>query len=230
MKKMILSFTFLIFFSTILSAQKYAYVDTEYILDNIPEYKEAQVQLDDLAKKYQEEIEKSYANLKGLYKNYEAEAILMPEDVKQRKQEDLKKKEMEVKDLQNKYFGVEGELFDKREELVKPIQEKIFNSIEEIAEEKNYAFVFDKAGSLTILYVNAKFDISDDVLDAVGAELGTVRREDRVRKEYQQSPSTSTSKPPDSKETNRSISSPPSGPGAVRPGGSVKGGAKTERK
>ncbi len=103
---------------------------------------------------------------------------------------------MEVKDLQTQRFGIDGDLFLKREELIKPIQEKIFNSIEEIATEKNYAFVFDKAGSLTILYVNAKYDISDDVLDDVGAELGTIRKEDRKRNDYNSS--SSTSKPSNS--------------------------------
>ncbi|MCD4695735.1 MAG: OmpH family outer membrane protein [Bacteroidales bacterium] len=218
MKYLIAGIFGLLFFSSVLYAQKYAYVDTEYILDNIPEYKEAQIQLDDLAKLYQEEIEEAYTEIAGLYKIFEAEAVLMPEDVKIRKEEDLQKKVKAVKDLQTQYFGVDGDLFDKREELVKPIQEKIFNAIEEIGEEKNYAFVFDKAGSLTILYVNAKFDISDDVLDAVGAELGTVRREDRVKKEYQSKPSTTA---PDGKsKTNRSMGRP-SGPGGVRPGGTV---------
>ncbi|MEZ5197739.1 MAG: OmpH family outer membrane protein [Bacteroidales bacterium] len=104
-------------------------------------------------------------------KTYQAEALLMPEDIKRKREEEIVAKEKEVKDLQVQRFGKDGDLFLKREELVKPIQEKIFNSIEEIATEKNYAFVFDKAGSLTILYVNTKYDISDDVLDDVGAEL-----------------------------------------------------------
>ncbi len=171
--------------STALLAQKYAYVDTEYILDNIPEYKDAQLQLDDLAQQYQEEIESQFAEVGKMRKNLEAEAVLMPDDIKAKREEEIKQAEMDIKKLQNQRFGIGGDLFDKREELVRPIQEKIYNAIEEIAVESNYAFVFDKAGSLTILYSNDKFDISDDVLDKVGAELGTVRREDRVKKEYQ---------------------------------------------
>ena len=176
-----------------LYAQKYAYVDSEYILDNIPEYKDAQMQLDDLAQTYQEEIEEKQGDINKMYQTLEAEAVLMPDDIKKKREDEIKEAEKNLKNLQTQRFGVGGDLFDKREELVRPIQEKIFNAIEEIAIEKNYAFVFDKAGSLTILYSSDKFDISDDVLDAVGAELGTVRREDRVKKEYKggntQSPS-----------------------------------------
>lgn len=182
--KTILSIIIGLFLVSTLTAQKYAYVDTEYILDNIPEYKDAQNQIDEMAEEFQEEIMDARAEIDKMYKNYEAEAVLMPDDIKDKKLEEIRKKEDEVKVLQNQKFGIEGDLFLKREELIKPIQEKIYNAIEEVATEKNYAFVFDKAGSLTILFVNAKFDISDDILDMVGAELGTVRREDRVKKEY----------------------------------------------
>ena len=169
-------------------AQKYAYVDSDYILDNIPEYKDAQNQLDELAGEYQKEIEDKFAEIDKLYKTYQAEVVLMPDDVKKKRELEIQAKEKTVKDLQTQRFGKEGDLFIKREELIKPIQEKIYNAIEEISEEKNYAFVFDKAGSLTMLYVNNKFDISDDVLDKVGATLGTVRREDRKKENFQTSP------------------------------------------
>lgn len=200
-----------------LSAQKYAYVDTEYILDNIPEYKDAQNQLDDLAMSYQAEIEEKIAEIDKMRKNLQAEAVLMPDEVKDKRQSDIQDMEQQVKDLQQQRFGVGGDLFDKREELVRPIQEKIYNAIEEIATEKNYAFVFDKAGSLTILFSNNKFDISDDVLDMVGAELGTVRREDRVKKEYKGTPSTQQNR-------NRSQSSP------APPGRSSRSVNNSERK
>lgn len=161
--------------------QKYAYVDTDYILENIPEYKDAQLQLDELSEEYQEEIETKYKEIDDLYREYQAEAVLLPEDIKKQKKEEIKKKEQEVRELQRQRFGEDGDLFQKREEWIKPIQEKIYNAIEEIATDKNYSFVFDKAGSISILYVNARYDISDDVLDKVGAVLGTVRREDRKR-------------------------------------------------
>jgi outer membrane protein len=209
-----LMLTFLLGFILLIPgfAQKYAYVDTEYILDNIPEYKDAQIQLDDLAAEYQQEIEEKFGEINKMYKNFQAEAVLMPDDVKKKKEEEIQAKEKEVKDLQKQRFGPDGDLFLKREELVKPIQEKIYNAIEEIAMDDNYAFVFDRAGSLTILYVNARFDISDDVLDKVGAELGTVRREDRVKKEYT---------PTGSGDNNRGTA-PPRGPGGNSPG-PVKG-------
>jgi len=210
--------------SSVIFAQKYAYVDTEYILDNIPEYQDAQNQLDDLSKQYQSEIEEAYAEIDKMYKNFQAESVLMPEDIKKKKEEELKEKQKKVKDLQSQRFGVEGDLFLKREELVKPIQEKIYNAIEEIAVDKNYAFVFDKAGSLTMLYVNAKYDISDDVLDAVGAELGTVRKEDRVRNEYTPPPKNEQNKP-----SSRSLS-PPGGPGSSPSGSKSSPIKNSERK
>ena len=217
MKRLALCLVMAIFTVSMLFAQKYAYVDTEYILDNIPEYKDAQNQIDELALEYQEEVEGKYTEIERLYKNFQAEAVLMPEDIKNKKEGEIIAMENEVKDLQVQRFGKDGDLFLKREELVKPIQEKIFNAIEEIATEKNYAFVFDKAGSLTILFVKPKFDISDDVLDKVGAELGTVRREDRVKKEY-----TPSAKPGKSNKSNR----PSQGPGGLRPGPVKKGEGK----
>ncbi|MCD4746366.1 MAG: OmpH family outer membrane protein [Bacteroidales bacterium] len=169
-------------------AQKYAYVDTDYILENIPEYTDAQNQLDDISIEYQTEIEDKFAEIDKLYKNYQAEAVLLPEDMKKKKEEEIINKEKEAKDLQRKRFGKDGDLFIKRQELVKPIQEKVYNAIEEIATDKNYSFVFDKSGSLTILYVNPKYDISDDVLDKVGAVMGTVRKEDRTKKNEGKNP------------------------------------------
>ena len=218
-------------FTTGIFAQKYAYVDTDYIMENIPEYQDAQNQLDEMAEEFQSEIEAAYAEVNKMYKNFEAESVLMPEDIKQKKEEEIREKEREVKELQKQRFGVEGDLFLKREELIKPIQEKIYNAIEEIAVDKNYAFVFDKAGSLTMLYVNAKYDISDDVLDAVGAELGTVRREDRVRKEYTPSPSqgksnTNTNSSP---QQNRSLQRP-GGPGSPPTGRGRTTNSNSERK
>jgi len=207
MKKLILISIFTVFAIFSLFSQKYAYVDTEYILDNIPEYTDAQNQLDELAEDYQREIEAKYEDIDRLLKTFQAEAVLMPDDVKKRREEELNNLKIEAKELQTQRFGIDGDLFLKREELIKPIQEKIFNSIEEIATEKNYAFVFDKAGSLTILYVNPKYDISDAVLDDVGAELGTIRKEDRKRNDYNSS--SGSSKPANNNSPpNNSRSSP----------------------
>lgn len=161
--------------------QKYAYVDTQYILDNIPEFQDAQDELDEFSKKWQKEIEEKYDMVSEMYQKYQAEAVLLPEDVKRKREEEIVAKEKEVKDLQRTYFGSEGELFKKRQELVQPIQEKVYNAIESIAATSNYAFVFDKAGGMTLLYGNPKFDISDDVLDEVGNVMQTVKRDSRDR-------------------------------------------------
>lgn len=162
-------------------AQRNAYVDTQYILNNIPEYKDAQDELDAMSKKWQKEIESKFSEVETMYKKYQAESVLLPDDVKQKREEEIINKEKEVKDLQKKYFGSDGELFKKRQELIQPIQEKVYNAIETIATTKNYSFVFDKSGGVTLLYGDPKFDISDDVLDEVGTVMQTVKREQRKR-------------------------------------------------
>ena len=116
-----------------------------------------------------------------MYQKYQAESVLLPDDIKRKREEEIVSKEKEVKELQRKYFGQEGELYKKRQELVKPIQEKVYNAIESIAATNNYSFVFDKAGGMTLLYSNPKFDISDDVLDEVGNVMQTVKRDSRTR-------------------------------------------------
>lgn len=168
MKKYFLSLTMVLGISILTFAQKYAYVDTEYILQNIPEYNDAQGILDDLSAQWQQEIETKYAEIDELYKSYQADAVLLPEEMKKKREDEIIKKEKEVKELQRQRFGKDGDLFKKREELVKPIQEKIYNAIEEMAVERNYAIIFDKAGSLTMLYTDEKYDLSDDVLDKMG--------------------------------------------------------------
>ena len=128
MRKSIFTILLLISVSYAGLAQKYAYVDTEYILENIPEYKDAQNQLDELAEDFQREIEKKFSEIDRMYKAYQAEVVLMPEDVKKKREEEIKAMELEVKELQTQRFGIDGDLFLKREELVKPIQEKILIS------------------------------------------------------------------------------------------------------
>ena len=188
MKKhlILISVLFFIIFSFVKSvsaqSQKYAYVDTEYILDNIPEYHDAQDELDEWSKKWQQEIETIYNEIEQMYKKYQAEKVLLPNDVKKKREDEIVQKESEMKALQKKYFGPQGELFKKRKELVQPIQEKIYNAIETLAKLNNYAFVFDKAGGMTLLYGNPKYDISDDVLDEVGTVMQTVNRAQRKKK------------------------------------------------
>ncbi len=184
MKKIVLSVLIAlgtVFFSY---GQKYAYVDTEYVLKNIPEYTDAQDMLDELASEWQKEIEEIFAEIDKMYKDYQAEAILLPEDMKRKKENDIVEKEKEAKALQKKKFGRDGELHKKRMELVQPIQEKVYNAIEEIATTRNFAFVFDKSAGNTILFAQSKFDISDDVLDEIGSVMQTVKKENRSKSSY----------------------------------------------
>ncbi len=153
------------------AAQKFAYVDTQYILDNIPEFAEAQSQLDEISGQWQKELESKFAEVDKMYKDYQAQSVLLPEDMKKKKEQEIVEKEKEAKNLQKARFGKDGDLFKKRQELVKPIQEKIYNAIQEIANSNNYAVIFDKGGSLTMMYANPKYDISDEVLDNLGASL-----------------------------------------------------------
>jgi len=171
MKKLILTLMAVVFTIAMVNAQKFAYVDTQYILDNIPEFAEAQAQLDELSNQWQKEIETKFAEIDKMYKDYQAQSILLPEDMKKKKEQEIVDREKDAKSLQRTRFGKDGDLFKKRQELVKPIQEKIYNAIQEIANNNNYAVVFDKGGSLTMMYANPKYDISDDVLDNMGANL-----------------------------------------------------------
>ncbi|MBL7885098.1 MAG: OmpH family outer membrane protein [Bacteroidia bacterium] len=172
MKKVILFFSVLLTVSTVSVAQKFAYVDTEYILGQIPEYKAAQSELDKVSVQWQKEIEAKYAEIDKMYKAYQAEQILLTDEMKKKREADIIAKEKEAKDLQKLRFGVDGELFKKRQELVKPIQDKVYNAVKTVAEKGAYAVVFDRAGDMTMLYANAKNDKSDDVLEVLGYKGG----------------------------------------------------------
>lgn len=155
-----------------LSAQKYACINTDYVMQHIPEYNQAKQRIDTYVSQWQTEIEEKMAAIDALRKSYQQEAYLLPDNLKQRRQEEIKTKEQEVRDLQTKHFGPDGDLDKKRTELLKPIQDRIYNTIERVSKEKNYAFVFDKAGSPTLIYANEKYDISDQVLELLGYKPG----------------------------------------------------------
>jgi outer membrane protein len=150
------------------SAQKYAFIDSDYILSKVPEHQAAQQQIDNLSVQWQKEIEAKYAEIDKLYKSYQAEQILLTEELKRKRENEIINKEKEAKELQKQRFGVDGELFKKRQELIKPIQDKIYTAVKDIAVKENLAVVFDKAGSLNMMYTNPKFDKSDAVLEAMG--------------------------------------------------------------
>lgn len=167
MKRILLVVAFLVVAGAAM-AQKYGFVDTEYILNNIPAYNAAQQQLDQISGQYQKELEAIHAELDKMYKDYQAEAVLLSDDMKRKREDVIISKEKEYKNLQRQYFGPEGDLYKKREALVKPIQDDIFNAVQDIANEGTYAVIFDKAGSMTMLYTNPKFDLSDQILQKLG--------------------------------------------------------------
>jgi outer membrane protein len=150
------------------TAAKFGYVDTDYILSQIPEYKAAQSEIDKTSVQWQKEIEGKYTEIDKLYKAYQADAILLTDDMKKKRENEIINKEKEVKDLQKQRFGVDGELFKKRQELVKPIQDKVYNAIKVVAEKSGLGFILDKSGQIAILYANSKYDKSDDVLVNLG--------------------------------------------------------------
>ena len=167
MKKFILLILALISFGA-LKAQKYAFVDSEYILARIPDYKSAQEQLDRQSELWQKEVEAMYDDIERMYSKYQQEEILLTQEMKQKRQEEIIQKEKEAKNLQRNYFGPEGELFKKRSDLIKPIQDEIYNAIKELANEGNYAVIFDTASGMSILYTNPKYDKSDEILEKLG--------------------------------------------------------------
>ena len=168
MKRILFLASLLAMFTTAGFAQKFAYVDTKYILDNIPEYQMAQNQLNELSKKWQDEIDAKIAEIDKMYKAYQTDAVLLPEDTKKKRQDEILAKEKQLKELQKQRFGQNGDLYKKREELVKPIQDKVYAAIEEYANEKGYSIIFDKASSATILFASSKLDKSDDILSKMG--------------------------------------------------------------
>jgi outer membrane protein len=167
MKKLIIIISVFVI-SGALYAQKLAYIDTEYILNNIPSYKSAQEQLDKLSDNWQKEVEGLYSEIDKMYKNYQAEKVLLTEEMKKKREEEIMNKEKEAKDLQKKYFGQDGSLFKKREELIKPIQDEIYKAIKEMAIEGGYSIIFDSSAGATMLYTDPKFDKSDAILQKLG--------------------------------------------------------------
>ena len=156
------------FLATTTQAQKFAYVDTDYILNKIPEFNQAQDKLDALSADWQKEIENKYADVDQMYRSYQQEQVLLTDEMKVKREEAIIKKEKSAKDLQQKYFGPEGELYIKRQELIKPIQDKIYDAIQQLAANNKYAIVFDSSSDLIMLYKNNNLDKSDKVLDLLG--------------------------------------------------------------
>jgi outer membrane protein len=169
MKKLL--FVALMVLGTIMSVeaqQRYAVIDTKYILERIPAYKEADAKLKLIGEQWQKEIDDLQVQLDKMYKNYESEQFMLTEALKKKREDELFEKEKQVRDLQKKRFGYEGDLFKERQRLVKPVQDKVYDAIQKIATSRSYDFVLDKSEGITIIFADPKLDKSDDVLKELG--------------------------------------------------------------
>lgn len=159
----------LIVFSALTAVgQRFAYIDSDYIMDNIPEYKAAEMEIERISIEWQKELEDLFGEIESLFKAYQAEAPMLPEEIRVQREEAIMNKEKLAKDLQMNRFGRNGELFQKRQELIKPIQDNIFEAVQTIATRGNYAVIFDKTGGLTMIYTDVRYDLSDEVLQSMG--------------------------------------------------------------
>ena len=168
MKKILLIACSFLGFAIQSHAQRYAIVDTKFILNKIPDYQDAQKKLDQTSAQWSKEIDDKQAVLDKMYKDYEAEQVMLSDDLKKKREDELFNKEKEVRDLQRRRFGFEGDLFKKREELIKPIQDKVYNAIQKIAVNRMYDFILDKSEGITVIFADPKLDKSEDVLKELG--------------------------------------------------------------
>jgi outer membrane protein len=169
MKKLLfLSLIALALTASVSAQQRYAVIDTKYILDRIPAYKEADAKLKVIGEQWQKEIDDLQAQLDKMYKNYESEQFMLTEALKKKREDELFEKEKQVRDLQKKRFGYEGDLFKERQRLIKPVQDKVYDAIQKIATSRSYDFVLDKSEGITIIFADPKLDKSDDVLKELG--------------------------------------------------------------
>jgi outer membrane protein len=152
------------------NAQRYAIIDSKYILDKVPEYKEAQLKLDNFSELWQKELDQKQAAMDKMYKDYDAEQVMLTDALKKKREDELFNKEKELRDLQKKRFGFEGDLFKKRQELIKPIQDRVYNAVQKLAVEKLYDFILDKSEGITVIFADPKLDKSDDVLRNMGVK------------------------------------------------------------
>ncbi len=168
MKKIILAFALFLGCVSFANAQKFALVDMEYILKNIPSYETANEQLSQVSAKWQAEIKEKQTQIQTLYKNYNTESVFLSDEMKKSRETEIVNAEKSLNELRSKYFGPEGELYKKRESLIKPIQDEIYNAIKSISELKGYQLILDRASGVDIIFASPKIDISDDVLAEMG--------------------------------------------------------------
>ena len=170
MKKILIAVISIFMITASVQAQKYAIIDTRYILDKLPDYKGAQAQLDGVAAQWQRDIDTKQAELDRMYKDFDAEQVMLSDELKKKREDQLFNKEKEVRDLQRKRFGFEGDLFKKRQELIKPIQDKVYNAVHRMAVQRGYDFVLDKSEGITIIFADPKLDKSEDILKDLGVK------------------------------------------------------------
>jgi outer membrane protein len=171
MKKIILFSWCFLAFALIGTAQRYAIIDTKYILDKLPEYKSADVKMRVVSEQWQKEIDDKQAVLDRMYKDYDIEQFMLTDELKKKRETELFNKEKEVRDLQKKRFGYEGDLFKERQKIVKPIQDKVYNAVQKIAIARSYDFILDKSEGITVIFADPKLDKSDDVLRELGIKV-----------------------------------------------------------
>ncbi len=164
MKKVLSIVTIALFFVVAAQAQRIAYVDVNRILESVEDYQAAQNQLDQVASKWRQDIAQEYDKIKSLYNRYQAEQVLLSDEARKQREEEIMNKEKEVRDLQKEKFGPEGALFKMRQDLVRPIQDKIYAAIEEYAQERGFDFIFDKSGNAGIIFSNPSYDKTEDIL------------------------------------------------------------------
>lgn len=170
MKKVSLLFYSLLLCGSITVAQRYAVIDSKFILEKIPDYTDAQRRLDQFSYSWQQEIDQKQTALDKMYKDYDAEQVMLTEALRKKREDEIFNKEKELRDLQKKRFGFEGDVFKKRQELIKPIQDKIYNAIQKLASEKQYDFILDKSEGITVIFADPKLDRSDDILRILGVK------------------------------------------------------------
>lgn len=152
------------------NAQRYAIVDSKYILEKLQDYRDAQKKLDDFSAQWQREIDEKQATLDRMYKEYEAEQVMLSDELKKKREDQLYNLEKELRDLQRRRFGFEGDLFKKRQELIKPVQDRVYNAIQKIAVARSYDFILDKSEGITVIFADPKLDKSEDVLRELGVK------------------------------------------------------------
>jgi outer membrane protein len=170
MKKTLIIASCLLFFACVANAQRYAIIDSKYILEKLTDYKDAQKKLDQFSEQWQQEIDQKQTMVDGMIKDYDAEQVMLSDELKKKREDELYNKEKELRDLQKKRFGFEGDLIKKRQELIKPIQDKVYNAVQKLAIDRQYDFILDKSEGITVIFADPKLDKSDEVLRNLGVK------------------------------------------------------------